>query len=467
MDEEEGPTCVPTASESMLQKSSMTDFMARAKITKNGGSNRYRSKSECNHLQMSKENATQSNDDNIIGGVIKSKDKMFDRRPKNLKGNGKLKKAGGGGKGTWGRNGELYPVEVDDPSDPNYDPELVKNDGVTFQEVMPELTSAEFDKVVTPILLEYYNHGMTQEVVTSLSELNITHLKHRIISLAITLAMEQHGAQRELTSTLLSALYGERLIHEQDFELGYQALLNALPDLELDTPDALDVLGKFMARSVADDCLRPCYIKEHMEHPSEKGKVALERANRLLQMKHGIVRLDSIWGHGGGIRPVKLLVKKIVLMIKEYLSSSDMKEAERCIKDLDVPHFHHEIVYEAVAIALEDGSEKTTNEIVQLLKYLCGDTMITESQMNAGFERVYSSMNDIILDSPHAFKYLEIIVDMCCRSGLIPLWLRQKAPSRGRKRFVSEGDFSMCTKSFATSKNGVGENGFHENSLDE
>lgn len=45
-------------------------------------------------------------------------------------------------------------------------------------------------------------------------------------------------------------------------------------------------------------------------------RVALERGNCLLQMKHGIVRLDSIWGFGGGIRPVKLLVKEIVLMIK-------------------------------------------------------------------------------------------------------------------------------------------------------
>ena len=56
---------------------------------------------------------------------------------------------------------------------------------------------------------EYYNHGETGEVVASLKELNIDHLKHRVVYLAVVLAMEKHGAQRELTSTLLSALYGK------------------------------------------------------------------------------------------------------------------------------------------------------------------------------------------------------------------------------------------------------------------
>ena len=39
------------------------------------------------------------------------------------------------------------------------------------------------------------------------------------------------------------------------------------PELVLDCPDAPDILGKFMARSVADDCLPPKYLSGH------KGKV--------------------------------------------------------------------------------------------------------------------------------------------------------------------------------------------------
>ena len=36
----------------------------------------------------------------------------------------------------------------------------------------------------------------------------------------------------------------------------------------------------------------------------------------------------------------------MVLLLKEYLSSGDIAEATRCLQDLEVPHFHHELVYE-------------------------------------------------------------------------------------------------------------------------
>lgn len=34
------------------------------------------------------------------------------------------------------------------------------------------------------------------------------------------------------------------------------------------------------------------------------------------------------------------------LLLKEYVLSGDGEEAERCLRDLEVPHFHHEFVYE-------------------------------------------------------------------------------------------------------------------------
>ena len=43
---------------------------------------------------------------------------------------------------------------------------------------------------------------------------------------------------------------------------------------------------------------------------------------------------------------MKYLVKKIVLLLKEYLCSGDIEEATLCLKELEVPHFHHELVYE-------------------------------------------------------------------------------------------------------------------------
>ena len=37
---------------------------------------------------------------------------------------------------------------------------------------------------------------------------------------------------------------------------------------------------------------------------------------------------------------------QIILILKEYLSSGDKDEVVRCLQELAVPHFHHEVVYE-------------------------------------------------------------------------------------------------------------------------
>ena len=72
----------------------------------------------------------------------------------------------------------------------------------------------------------------------------------------------------------------------------------------------------------------------------------------------------------------------MVLLLKEYLSSGDEKEATRCLKELDVPHFHHEVVYESIVLAIEESTERTLTMMNSLLKYLYDSNIITPSQMN-------------------------------------------------------------------------------------
>lgn len=40
-------------------------------------------------------------------------------------------------------------------------------------------------------------------------------------------------------------------------------------------------------------------------------RVALDRAAVLLSLKSAMVRLDNVWGVGGGLRPVKHLIKEV------------------------------------------------------------------------------------------------------------------------------------------------------------
>lgn len=370
------------------------------------------------------------------------KDKHHDRKSRSGR-RGLPKKGGAGGKGTWGAIGEFFDdndLKVKDQHDPNYESEEDEDEPFELEMVQPELTEDEFNKNVTPIVQEYFEHGETDDVAMSLSELNISSSKYKVPALAISAALEKKATQREMASVLISDLYGKHL-SQHDIAKGFQQLLDDLDDLCLDTPEAPKFLGKFIARAIADDCLPPAFVASFEDAPSHSNQaIAMNEAAVLLKMKHGMVRLDSVWGVVGGRRPVKLLVKKMVLLLKEYLCSEDVEEASRCVQDLEVPHFYHELIFEAIVMMLEDGHERVMLLMKDLFQFFSKTNIITPDQIRNGFERVFNSFADIQLDIPNAHTLLETFTDMCARDGIIPISLTIKVPSRGRKRFVSEGD---------------------------
>ncbi|XP_057698662.1 programmed cell death protein 4b [Corythoichthys intestinalis] len=365
------------------------------------------------------------------------KSKLLDRRSRLGKGRGLPKKGGAGGKGVWGRSGEVYEPEQVDVKDPNYD-EAQEN--CVYETVVPPLDERDFEKTVTPIVQEYFEHGDTNEVAELLADLNLGPMRSEVPSLAVSLALEAKASQRELTSRLLADLCGP-VIFRSDLEKSFDKLLRELPDLVLDTPGAPQLIGQFIARAVCDQILSKSYIESYKGRVGcEYTRAALDRAAVLLKMSNGGVRIDNQWGTGGGQRPVTQLVKEMNLLLKEYILSGDSKEAERCLKELEVPHFHHEFVYEAIVMVLESKGEKTFKMLLPLLKSLSVSSIITVDQIIRGYERVYMDIAEINIDVPRAYFILEQFIEKSFDMGIIDVKLRDLCPSRGRKRFVSEGD---------------------------
>ncbi|TRY65645.1 hypothetical protein DNTS_009876 [Danionella cerebrum] len=354
----------------------------------------------------------------------KGKNAVNDRKSRAGKGRGLPKKGGAGGKGVWGAAGMVYEMEEPDVKDPNYD-ESAQGDTV-YATVVPELEERELEKTINPIML--------------LNELNLGHHRHEFPSLAVSLSLEGKASHRELTSRLLSDLSG-KVLFERDMSHAFDKMLTELPDLILDTPDAPQMLGQFIARAVADHALPMSFLDCHKgKVDCDHARAALDRASVLLSMKREIMRLDNVWGVGGGQRPVKHLIKEMNLLLKEYLVSGELSEAEHCLRDLEVPHFHHELVYEAVVMVLEATGDSAIQTMVKLLKSFWQSGLITLDQMNRGFQRVYDELPEINLDVPHAQSIMEAFVDLCFQESVITKQLRDSCPTRGRKRFVSEGD---------------------------
>ncbi|KAL6461932.1 hypothetical protein MHYP_G00300770 [Metynnis hypsauchen] len=366
------------------------------------------------------------------------KGRVLDRRSRLGKGRGLPKKGGAGGKGVWGTPGEVYDEEEVDVRDPNYDED---QENCVYETVVLPLDEEAFTKTVTPIVQEYFEHGDANEVAELLGELNLSSMRSDVPLLAVSLALESKASHRELTSRLLSWLCG-RVLTRSDIENAFHKLLRELPDLVLDTPTAPQLVGQFIARAVTDQILTKNYIEGYKGRVDcEHARAALDRAAVLLKMsREAGLRIDNLWGSGGGQRPVNQLIKEVNLLLQEYVLSGDTVEAERCLRELEVPHFHHEFVYEAIVMVLESKGDKTLQMILKLLKSLFDSSVITVDQMRRGYERVYMEIVDINIDVPCAYSILEHFVDKSFSTGVIDAKLRDLCPCRGRKRFVSEGD---------------------------
>lgn len=185
------------------------------------------------------------------------------RRSRNGTGSRLTKKAGGG-RGNWGKVGSelLEEFEMLDHNDPNFnDDEDFEN--VEFKEIVcadKMNNEEEFLKIFEQSMLEYFEHGDTHEVAKDIDDhIRSGTLRPLVIRKAIEMAFEHKNSHREMTSVLISDLYGRCLV-PSDCEQGFDMLLNNLPDLVLDTPEAPHLLGNFLARAVADDCLKPKFV---------------------------------------------------------------------------------------------------------------------------------------------------------------------------------------------------------------
>jgi programmed cell death protein 4 len=356
------------------------------------------------------------------------------------KGRGKPKKGGAGGKGTWGKMTEVYNDDgtANDAGDPNYDSNN-EEDAYIESPPTPHLKLDEFQKEAETLFKEYFNNSDKEEVLHTLNELNIKNIKPEIICSIVTLALDKKHCDCELASQLISFLCGS-IINSREISSGFDILLKQLSDLSLDAPNASEMLGNFIARAVADDCLPPAYVQNHYDTTDPTALKALKRAKVLLGMRHSHANLEHIWGNGGGQKPLVHLIDKIVLLLKEYLSCGDKNEVIRCLQELSVPHFHHQVVYQATVFVLEDGRDACIQSMTVLLHHLATTALITPDQFKHGFQRVFDDMTEIVLDVPYAYTTLAKFMDNGLAVGFVTPDIYDEMPQRGRKRFISEGD---------------------------
>ena len=365
----------------------------------------------------------------------------------------------------------------------------------------PMLTLSEFKIQVTNCVKEYFDSCDSDEVIRTLLELNCQEYHREVLKKAISLAMDKGPRERELTSRLLTSLHPTPM-SDRDMELGFTTLLDSLEDLRTDVPDAnvralegfvccycvlccrivcslrtdicklftllsknrplnhscndlthnllfiypiQTMVASFLARAVVDEVLPPAFLSD--QNNDRPGDPVVEKAVSLLSREHCNARLEKVWGPGDG-RPVAELKTEMDQLLQEYLLSRELDEAARCVKELEAPHFQHELVKRGVKIAMElDGNAaqnganhhelSNMDAMAALFGFLVRNVIISEYQVKKGIARLHTLLPDLSLDVPAAPKLLKEFEAMAAQGGCLGSATSAKPQTNG---VVETGD---------------------------
>jgi programmed cell death protein 4 len=217
----------------------------------------------------------------------------------------------------------------------------------------------------------------------------------------INMSMDKDDRERELVSQLLSALYPD-IFSSNAIGKGFERLFEIVDEIEKDAPAAKVILATFLARAVVDEILPPSFLADSVV--CNLGKEVVDQAKLMLSRDHGSAKLEHSWGPGDG-RPVEEMKVSIDQILQEYLLSKDIAEGVRCIAELKVPLYFHEILKRSVINAMDRPVEDQA-AMSALLAALSSGELLSAQQAEKGFNRLYHMLPDLALDTPAAVQVL-------------------------------------------------------------
>ncbi|XP_042965621.1 MA3 DOMAIN-CONTAINING TRANSLATION REGULATORY FACTOR 2 isoform X1 [Carya illinoinensis] len=326
---------------------------------------------------------------------------------------GRPKKSGYGGKGTWGGLLDTDGSYFLDPNDPNYD---------SSEECEPldaGKSTGDFEEYKKKAIIIVEEYFVTDDVASTsneLRELGNPRYSFYFVKKLVSMAMDRHDKEKEMAAALLSSLYADVVDPPQVYK-GFSKLVKSADDLIVDIPDTVDVLALFIARAVVDDILPPAFLtKEMASLPKDsKGIEVLKRCEKgyLAAPLHADL-IERRWG-GSMNKTAENVKARIINLLMEYVVSGDTKEACRCINDLKVSFFHHEIVKRTLIMAME--RPQAEGRLLDLLKEAVEEGLINSSQISKGFGRMIDTVDDLSLDIPNAREILQSLISKAASEG--------------------------------------------------
>jgi len=216
----------------------------------------------------------------------------------------------------------------------------------------------------------------------------------------ITHAADRGPRCRELAAVLLSRLV-PRPLTRAHVEAGFMLLLRSTEDFTLDVPDAPELLLLYILRAIVDDVASPAWLRHaKISLAGTAGGEVARAATAALSARHVAERALRAWigPYGVSAAGVKGAMRALCA---EYLTTLDVDEATRCLRELEVPFYTHEAVKTACVTAAEAG-DSAIAPMSRLIDHWAETGAASTQQMALGLRRAAEAMDDLELDAPGA-----------------------------------------------------------------
>jgi len=267
--------------------------------------------------------------------------------------------------------------------------------------------------IVLEIITEFIESGVLNDALEGIKkrrEIDGAEFVKRTLIFGI----EKKAYERELISQLLSGAYS--IFQNKEMPEGFEIVLERLPDLSLDNPDAAEALGKFIARAIFDEVLPPVFIQQaKANNPKAQGSLSL--AQELYDKDRKI--LNHIWG-GGDLSSVKRLRKEVDALLQDYLENKGIEDATTAILSLSAPTYNSQVIRQALTLSLERNSAQARKDITDLITVLYKRGQFSSYDVLHGFELLWRKIPDIKLDVPNAEEMLTELTNTAKGLRLLP-----------------------------------------------
>ncbi|TMS36800.1 hypothetical protein L596_003881 [Steinernema carpocapsae] len=325
------------------------------------------------------------------------------------------------------------------------DDDFVENDADEAKESVSRSVSTDEDVSdldinrmhIKCIVLDYFENGDLDEAIESIQKY-ATAMNCLVMCTTNIMCAHLEGGSSwgQLASTLLARLMDEDLISRYTLMKATEEVLGNMNELLIDHPHAIDLISRLFARLLSDQLLSD---EIFLALRSKFMNNALATKCCLKTMAYASNPVTIAEAPSGDHLPLEVLSNQLKFVLKEYLTSNDVREAAQRTLKLEVPHFSHELVFLAGEMAMEKMHGSVMDQLAELLKFMLEEGEILESCIDKGFQRLYDAIPGMSLDLPAVYSLASMWTKKSLSIGLISQNIAAKCPTNVRGRLLSEG----------------------------